>query len=780
MQSLLKVQETLNGKRPASDALSAIRSTPITNVDPEFLLLMLAGWAQLSCRIGRPSEAETLLHRAKQLISDATHHDIRAAVLHVDSILADTTGNKLARETILRQIVEMVPAFSPRRKFYVWELVFFLSQQGRGMEADASIKELTWQCNEQLSLTKIQLARFVDAVETGRLQDASQLLPQIMGDLLQVKQLSALPWRYQALLKLLQQIQGEAPPPAGVDAATPIWLKVPLHLFLRQTDAALRMARLEAGRLLTSIFGSGFDSFNLVRAELAAGKWEGARRILDLRAARGNKHYLDEFFLARVEFAARNVKAAAAHFARVLKSIEYYNAKGRLDLELRLACELSTGDIVQLTSAAQKMIERARPATGPVPGAVLPPHAPQDSAAREAALHNRRGIDLIVGRSSITLDIRRTIIQFANLDAPVLITGETGTGKELVARALHEMSNRKVHPFIAVDCGSITETLLESELFGHERGSFTGADRATKGIFEEAGLGTAFLDEIGDISPRLQAVLLRVIETGEIRAVGSAKPRKINCRIVAATNTNLAMLAEQRRFRRDLLFRLQRLGIHVPALRDRRDDILLLTRHFLDMGRSIGSHATISKELREALLSYDWPGNVRELRNAIERMRLMHSDKPSYVLDDLDLVSSRGGSQAVEFTDDGALVPGDEPMAEPAPVSVDSPASARAAPPARERMRQPAPEPAPAAASVDDFLRQGKSQIRRTDRLRELFGKYDKLTRSEIIRILDISPNTATKDLKTLCDEGFIERVEPSASTRSHYFVLKRVGKKSG
>jgi transcriptional regulator of acetoin/glycerol metabolism len=310
----------------------------------------------------------------------------------------------------------------------------------------------------------------------------------------------------------LQQILGDAPVPVSDDAATPIWLKVPRHLFLKQTDEALRLARLEAGRLMSSIFGSGFDSYNLVRAELSAGKWEGARHLLGLRAARGNRHYLDDFFEARIELAAHNAKTAAAHFAKVLKAVDYYRAKARLDIELRLSCELSQGDIVQLTSAAQKIIERTRAPTTEAGAPATPPHLPGvDTSGRELPIPHRHGIDLIVGRSSSTLDIRQTVIQFANLDAPVLITGETGTGKELVARALHDMSNRKIHPFIAVDCGSITETLLESELFGHERGSFTGADRTTKGIFEEAGQGTAFLDEIGDISPRLQAALLRVI-----------------------------------------------------------------------------------------------------------------------------------------------------------------------------------------------------------------------------------------------------------------------------
>ncbi|NQT93125.1 MAG: sigma-54-dependent Fis family transcriptional regulator, partial [Lentisphaerae bacterium] len=267
---------------------------------------------------------------------------------------------------------------------------------------------------------------------------------------------------------------------------------------------------------------------------------------------------------------------------------------------------------------------------------------------------------------------------------------------------------------------------------------------------------TILLDEIGDISPRLQIGLLRVLETGEIRAVGSARSRKINCRIIAATNADLDDQARSDRFRTDLLFRLHRLGLHIPPLRDRPEDILLLARHFLDIGRPVGTHAAMSEELTDAIRRYDWPGNVRELRNVIERMRLMHSDRLSYEIGDLGL----------KFHHQEARAP-----SVPAPVSpsLPQPEGVGFAPRVDPGSFHPTPVP---EDEVTRMLQGGRSQLRRVERLKQLFTQHRTLTRSEVTRILDVSPNTATKYLKVLCEEEFIHRIEPSASTRSHYFEL--------
>lgn len=229
--------------------------------------------------------------------------------------------------------------------------------------------------------------------------------------------------------------------------------------------------------------------------------------------------------------------------------------------------------------------------------------------------------DNLIGESPQMRKIYELINTVANADTTVLINGESGTGKELVAKAIHINSPRKYFPMITVNCGALPETLLESELFGHERGAFTGAQYKRKGKFEIADNGTIFLDEIGLVSPKTQIDLLRVIETKHFTRVGGNDLIPSNFRVICATNEPLEQLVREGRFREDLFYRLNVFSITIPPLRERRDDIPLLAEHFLKkfsegMNRSIRG---ISKDAMEFLMNYDWPGNVRELENAIER-----------------------------------------------------------------------------------------------------------------------------------------------------------------
>ncbi len=229
--------------------------------------------------------------------------------------------------------------------------------------------------------------------------------------------------------------------------------------------------------------------------------------------------------------------------------------------------------------------------------------------------------DGLVGNSAGVRDVQRMIDAVAYSSATVLVQGESGTGKELVARALHAKSPRRSHPFVALNCGALTETLLESELFGHVKGSFTGAQRDQKGLFDAADGGTIFLDEIGDIPLSTQVRLLRVLQEGEIKRVGSADSVKVDVRVIAATHRDLPKLVKSGKFREDLFYRLNVIAIPLPPLRDRIDDVPLLAHHFLRryadrLGKRV---RTLSPEAIELLCGYRWPGNVRELENAIER-----------------------------------------------------------------------------------------------------------------------------------------------------------------
>ncbi len=231
----------------------------------------------------------------------------------------------------------------------------------------------------------------------------------------------------------------------------------------------------------------------------------------------------------------------------------------------------------------------------------------------------------------------------------MLITGESGTGKELVARLIHELSPRNTQPFVEVNCAAIPQELIESELFGHEKGSFTGAYERKKGKFELADRGTLFLDEIGDMSLLTQAKVLRVLETQEFQRVGGSKNIKVDVRIIAATNKNLPEEVKKGNFREDLYFRLNVIPIHIPPLRERKEDIPLLVEHFLktisaEYGRP---KKEIKEEALQILMEHDWPGNVRELKNAVERLIIM---TPSQVITARDLSIYQKGSTKDYFS----------------------------------------------------------------------------------------------------------------------------------
>jgi len=269
------------------------------------------------------------------------------------------------------------------------------------------------------------------------------------------------------------------------------------------------------------------------------------------------------------------------------------------------------------------------------------------AVAAEAALQRLQGSGDMLGDSPPMREVRRLIDRVANLDVTVLVTGESGTGKEVVARAIHRGSHRAHGPFVAVNCGAIPANLIESELFGHARGAFTGAASARAGLFEEASGGTLLLDEIGELPADMQVKLNRVLQERTCRRIGEARERSVDARVVAATHRPLEHLIADERFREDLYFRLAVYPIELPPLRRRGDDILLLARHFLEaaatrFGRTITG---FTPEASRALCAHDWPGNIRQLRNVVERAVILCETD---VVARLDLPSTPSGTGAAE------------------------------------------------------------------------------------------------------------------------------------
>jgi len=252
----------------------------------------------------------------------------------------------------------------------------------------------------------------------------------------------------------------------------------------------------------------------------------------------------------------------------------------------------------------------------------------QENLNLKSAVSSKYRFDNIIGSSPPMQAVYRLVAQCAPTSSTVLLTGESGTGKELIARAIHYNSLRKDKPFVPVDCNSLSENLLESELFGHVKGAFTGAVTSKKGMFEVAGSGSLFLDEIGNFSPATQAKLLRVLQEREFRAVGDTRTQTANFRLITATNRDLNAMVVAGTFRDDLYYRINIFPIHIPALRDRRDDIPALAYHFLKtFSAELGKEVTdISEGAMSALTNYSWPGNVRELENVMQRAAILTSD----------------------------------------------------------------------------------------------------------------------------------------------------------
>lgn len=259
----------------------------------------------------------------------------------------------------------------------------------------------------------------------------------------------------------------------------------------------------------------------------------------------------------------------------------------------------------------------------------------------EATLRQQRETESqygLIGNSAVMQTLFRGIQKAAEVDVPVLITGESGTGKEQAARAIHEYSTRAVSPFVAMNCAALPANLIQSELFGHEKGAFTGANERRIGHLESANGGTLFLDEIGDLAPELQANLLRFLEEKKIRRLGSTKPIPANVRVIAATNTNLEQSVRDGRFREDLYYRLNVLHLRAPALRERKNDVELLAKHFFAKfaAETRTSAKGFSRDALEVVNRYDWPGNVRDLMNRVRRAVLL-SEGPYISPNDLEL-----------------------------------------------------------------------------------------------------------------------------------------------
>lgn len=492
---------------------------------------------------------------------------------------------------------------------------------------------------------------------------------------------------------------------------------------------------------LQSIKWDNFLAWNFVEyipihIELCLGSIGKARLLLKEKIEAGKANYLDDLFLGRLLLLEKNSEAADNAFIRLINNINRYAAMGRLVFELQFAKEMKLSDILLLTQG-WKINKKL----------VLSRNIEESNNDYPKAI---KGIDSLVGASNLITNVKEMIKSYGLIKAPILISGETGTGKELVARAIHDEGKFSNEPFLAINCGALTESLLQSELYGYVAGAFTGAQKERKGIFESAGNGTVFLDEFGGISSQLQVSLLRVLESNEIRMIGGVTTRIVKCRIIIATNDDLFQLVQKKKFREDLYFRLSRFEIRLPTLKQRIEDLPELIGLFLNMNnKPFEKRKSISEELLRALTEYHWPGNIRELKNEIERLYILHSEKKYFEKKDFDFTHLR------EWSLYGKNSLGNE---------FNAANMTRLSP---EEIHGPVKE---------DFLkiineRRSPFEIRQS-LLKAVFIEHKKLTRHQVMGLTKTCPTTATKDLQVLCKSGFIVRRSPTNSSRTYYFEL--------
>jgi transcriptional regulator with PAS, ATPase and Fis domain len=481
-----------------------------------------------------------------------------------------------------------------------------------------------------------------------------------------------------------------------------------VYLIKNEPKLALFWAQKLADKIGNSKYESMFFNYCLIRADLANGNVNAAEYFLNHKLKIENESIFDDFFWFRIYHLKKNNKKAQYYFDKFSQSADTFDLNRRFDIELKLSPEISLTDLRNYSQKRSlKFIEKEIPDFSKINQNINPS---------------------FIGKSKVIFEIKKLISQYALIDKTILVVGETGTGKELVAKALWQESLLAKQPFLPINCGAISDHLLQSEIFGHKKGAFTGAIQDHKGIFEEAKEGVVFLDEIGEISPQMQVSLLRILETGEYRPVGSNEIKKIKCKIIAATNRNLENHVKNGLFREDLQYRLERFVIDIPPLRERPEDIPDLIHYFLNEINKNLPNISFDKQALTHLKTLPWPGNIRELRNEMERIRLFYSDKQVLSISEL--------SEKYQHL----------PL-----------------PKVKAQTINASPKSSPLNL---------KSKFRKLNELKDLFKIHQNLSRTEVATLLNVSANTAASYLNTLEKESFIKNQNALNKKANIYQIL--------
>ena len=716
----IKYNETIDEKLFLEIDQAIIKGHPDVNV----YLFFIFNAISYALRFKQYERARSLLSLLTSVSQNDLHQIIQALSFQANAILKKIDGEIQESKELMKKSLAKIDRNSPRFRMLLRNFATLLSSEGRLEDLNpADIKYLD-DIQSAVFIYEILEIKIMNHIITGNYNKGFELIEQF-----QKNNQNQLTDNLEVALNLFRVVSGD------LEEANYLTdeIKILARVFKDLANGNINETQNNYQLLQKYIMGNKrpvIDEYVLLHLEFLKNNKGMVRLMLKERENNNIRHYLDDLFYGRLCLLENDREGANQAFTRLNKNIRHYDAMHRLIFELQFVKEMSLPDIILLTHGWQ-------PKKQFVPNKVKPvSELPKQSGMK--------GIDLLVGKSRQMQRIKEIVKKYSPLSAPILITGETGTGKELVARAIHEEGQFSKEAFLAINCGALTESLLQSELFGYVAGAFTGAQKERKGIFEAAGKGTVFLDEFGDISPQLQVSLLRVLESNEIRMIGGTVTRKIECRLVIATNIDLHQVVNDKKFREDLFFRLTKLEIKLPALRERAEDIPELINYFLrTLAKDSSQLKNLTPELFKALSEYHWPGNIRELKNEIERLFILNPDRQILGIEQFDF----------------------NHLQEPPSIT----------PKAQTQKRSGLP-PQQNNDYVEDpvlkILQKGFPVEQRHNQIKDLFKKYKKLTKGQIIEFIKIGHTTAGKDLQVLIDQGFIVRRSPTNSTRTDYFEI--------
>ncbi|PCJ62496.1 MAG: hypothetical protein COA79_03020 [Planctomycetota bacterium] len=730
---LIKLYE-INIQQSSSDTiLEEISNCSPNDLPQELHILFLCQWAEISMRLNRWEEVKILSQQANDLITYNCPAEVRSKAQLLQITIYSAEKKTELREALFETAFNSLDKDSSYYAEMMASFIYFHAIDGRFYAIPEKIKFL-----ENHPIQKYQdmikvCHLFNDAIrgDVTRAETFIQEVDQLISDGFFPSYMDSYKrCRYLIDLMLIQQEKpstGYLKKNLDVDRKNDpygnhLWVQSVLYLIENQKENALISARSYFEKLDINQRFKG-DEFCLIRAELANRNANAALRLLSHRLTKGLDDHLDLFFHGRAELLLNNRQKAKSYFINFINNYKKISSDGRFHFELDLSLEITRQEVYmlgQLNNEKRNVLEIIK---------INPTGNDKHSS-----------LNKIISISPIITQLKEDVLKFSGVDASVLIMGETGTGKELFAKAIHSCGNRKNKPFVSINCAAISTTLVESELFGHVKGAFSGAHQKKYGLFEEAGSGTIFLDEIGELSLDLQASLLRVLESGEIRPVGSTKNKKVTCRIIAATNANLYEMVQNKQFRKDLIYRLEQLEIKIPPLSQRKEDIPLLARSFFNEGRNISEPVFLSDEFEEAIQNKDWPGNIRQLKNFVERLRVLNSEKDTYHYEDLQEINDR--QKAPPKTNE---IPDNKKI--PSQIELSD-------------------------EGIEKYLAQSSGKEKKLEKIRALFRKHKILKGFQAGHILSLPTHTISRYMNELCEEKFIKKVNKTKSPRTQYFEI--------